>query len=108
MPIQKGHTNNPKGKPKGTLSQKTLDWEAMRDKMTGAFTDKSIEYIEKLWKTDPDKAFDSYLKLIEYFKPKQSRTDLTTNGKDINCMPQIIVSSDAEVQEIKDFLNRDE
>jgi len=105
---KKGHTNNPKGKPAGTKSQKTLDWEAMRDKMTGAFTDKSIAYIENLWKRDEEKAFDAYLKLIEYFKPKQQRTDLTTNGKDITPAFVVTVETTEQKQQLEDFINRKE
>lgn len=102
MPFKKGH----KGfKPEGATSQKTKDWEAMRDRMTGTFTDKSIEYIENLWKKDPDKAFDAYLKLIEYFKPKQQRTDVTTNGKDIVTGQPIVVRSQEEAEKIKKLIN---
>ena len=101
----KGHTNNPNGRPVGSKSQKTLDWEAMRDKMTGAFTDRSIEYIENLWKVDPDKAFDAYLKLIEYFKPKQQRTDITTNGKDIREMTHIVVETPEQAEKLKKIID---
>jgi hypothetical protein len=105
MAPKKGQVNNPKGKPVGTKCKKTLDWEAMRDKMTGTFTDRSIEYIENLWKVDPDKAFDAYLKLIEYFKPKQQRTDLTTNGKDLVTGQPIVVRSEEEAEKIKKLIN---
>ena len=100
--FEKGH----KGfKPVGAISQKTKDWEAMRDKMTGAFTDRSIEYIENLWKQDKDKAFDAYLKLLEYFKPKQQRTDITTNGKDIREMTHIVVETPEQAEKLKKIID---
>ena len=85
----KGHTNNPKGKPKGTKSTKTLQWEAIAEYLT----DEGAEKAKKILMKMNDESFmRNYLQILEYFKPKQARiesevsvvTPLTVNIKPLD------------------------
>ena len=71
---EKGQTNNPKGKPKGIKNKKTLEWEQLGEAIQNAHTERFNKILENL----PDEKFsDKYLQILEYFKPKQQRTELT-------------------------------
>lgn len=78
----KGKTNNPNGKPKGTLSQKTKAWEALGERLTGDHTEKVNKYLDELYKKDKAEFFKAYTLLLEYFKPKQARSEVDLSNKD--------------------------
>lgn len=80
MGLPKGRTNNLRGKPSGTKCKKTLEWEAIGKDLTGRHTANVNKLLDKLYKNDPDAFLRVYTMLIEYFKPKLARTELT--GKD--------------------------
>ena len=80
MPFKKGHSGNPKGKPKGIKSQKTQQWEVLGESIMNEHTEKFNSELNKL---HGEKFMDMYIKVLEYFKPKQMRTDLTTKGNEI-------------------------
>jgi len=72
----KGNTNNPAGKPAGTKNTKTKQWEALGAKIVGEGAERFMSILDGL----PDDDFTkNYLMILEYFKPKQQRTEL--NGK---------------------------
>ena len=65
-------------RPEGSKNTKTMQWEYIGDFLMdeeGAGRFKSI-----LQKSDDDSFVDRYLKILEYFKPKLARKELT--GKD--------------------------
>lgn len=71
--FQKG---NP-GKKKGTKSKKVLAWEQLGD----FITEEGAKRVQEILRTSTPKDFISYYStLLEYFKPKIARTELT--GKD--------------------------
>jgi hypothetical protein len=72
-PFKKG---NP-GKPKGALSEKTIAWENI-----GAYLiNEGAERAKKIMMDSDNKQFMVYFEtLLEYFKPKLARQELT--GKD--------------------------
>jgi hypothetical protein len=78
MPFEKGKSGNPNGKPIGAKGQKTLQWEALGESITGHQAEQFNAFLDKLWnsRNDEDKmiASELYLKTLEYFKPKQART----------------------------------
>lgn len=80
MPFKKGKSGNPNGKPAGTKSQKTLQWEALGTMMVEDCTEKVMQYLNDLWRKDKEAYFKAYTQLLEYFKPKLGRTEHT--GKD--------------------------
>ena len=85
MPFKKGHSGY---KPKGAKGKKTQQWEALAETLTGDQSTKFGELMDKLWNSNNVKdqliAAELYIKMVEYFKPKQSRVDtnidLNTNN----------------------------
>jgi len=73
MPYKKGHTNNPAGKPKGTKSKKTLQWEELGAEIIGNGAERFKKVISEMDDSDFTK---NYLMILEYFKPKQQRTEV--------------------------------
>ena len=77
MGLQKGMTNNPNGRPLGSLNQKTLEWEEFgRDFVADALPKVAVFINECMDSKDEDlkfKAAGLTLDVLEYFKPKQAR-----------------------------------
>ena len=74
--MPKGFQNGNKGKPKGVKHKKTLQWEALSESLTGDQSDKFSMLMNKLWDgtiQEQLQAAELYIKMVEYFKPKQSR-----------------------------------
>jgi hypothetical protein len=88
--LKKGHGGL---KPKGAKSEKTLQWEALGESITGQQAEQFNAFLDKLWKSrdDQDKmiASELYLKTLEYFKPKQARNTIVG---DADAPVQIIIS----------------
>jgi hypothetical protein len=93
MGLPKGQTNNPNGRPVGAKGQKTLQWEALGESITGQQAEQFNAFLDKLWnsRNDEDKmiASELYLKTLEYFKPKQARNTIVGDG---DAPLQIIIS----------------
>lgn len=86
MGLPKGRTNNPNGKPKGAVSQKTKAWEELGEFFTEEGAKKAMDIInyygEIVQKEDGSKTFRNadkfllhYSNLMEYFKPKLQRSE---------------------------------
>ena len=87
MPYKKNHKKIPgSGMQKGQKSAKVQAWDAMQEKITNGLTEKAIEEMEKLTGKD---FLDQYAKILEFFKPKLTRSnvDLTSGGEPINFKP---------------------
>ena len=105
MPFVKGKSGNDKGKPKGVKAKKTVEWENFGKELTSHGVIRAKKIMDK---AKDDQFMDYFFKLIEYFKPKLERTELTgSGGKDL--IPPTIVISDPEnaarYQEILKKLN---
>lgn len=77
MPQPKGHTGNPNGRPSGSKNQKTLQWEALGEALLTKHSERANQILASM---DDDKFLDHYGKLLEYFKPKQARTEIKQEG----------------------------
>jgi hypothetical protein len=66
-----------KGKPKGAKSKKTLAWEQLGDFLTEAGAAKAKDIMLSSSKED---FMRHYTNLLEFFKPKQSRSDVNQNN----------------------------
>ena len=80
MPFKKGKSGNLKGKPKGVKAKKTLEWEALGESITTKQAGKFNKFLDNLWEQDQLKAADLFLQTLEYFKPKQARTEIKQEG----------------------------
>jgi hypothetical protein len=82
MPFKKGHSGY---KPKGVKEKKTAQWEALASTLTGDQSDKFAKLMDKLWDSEETKdqliAAELYIKMVEYFKPKQARVETQITGK---------------------------
>jgi hypothetical protein len=76
MPAPKGNKYST-GRPSGSKNERTMQWEALGE----ALLTKHSERANKILETMPDDKFlDNYGKLLEYFKPKQARTEVKQEG----------------------------
>jgi len=76
MPAPKGNKYST-GRPSGSKNERTMQWEALGE----ALLTKHSERANKILETMPDDKFlDNYGKLLEYFKPKQARTEIKQEG----------------------------
>lgn len=83
MPFKKGQSGNPKGKPIGAVGERTKQWDALGESIVGRQADSFNNFLEELWngnKADKSIASELYLKSLEYFKPKQARTEVKQEG----------------------------
>ena len=70
MAAPKGHKGY---KPKGSVSSKTIAWNNLGD----FITEQGAERLKRIMNESDDATFMKvYIQLLEYFKPKQSRTEL--------------------------------
>jgi len=60
------------GRPKGVKNKNTLAWEGLRDSIVNVHTERFNTILTEL---EPDKFIDTYLKILEYFKPKLARNE---------------------------------
>lgn len=78
MPFKKGKSKTG-GKVKGTKNLKTQQWEELGK----AIIEKHAERANKILATCEDDVFiENFNKLLEYFKPKLARTELTGQDGD--------------------------
>lgn len=78
--------NRPR-KPKGAISAKTRQWEALGDSIATTHTER----FNKILASSKDEQFVSlYLQTLEYFKPKLGRTEHT--GKDGEALPAPVIT----------------
>lgn len=108
-PAQPGEVRNPKGKPKGTLSAKTLikKWLASKETIINPITKKPskmsqldimvLKQIEKARKGDTN-AFNALMNRAEGM-PKQQVENVDGNGETIELKPrQVIVIGGKEIE----------
>ena len=80
MTFVKGTSGNPLGKPKGTISEKTKIWNEISEWFSGDGLEQYKKNLLSLMKSDDlDIQMDSmkrYEALLEYFKPKLSRSEV--------------------------------
>lgn len=85
MGLQKGMTNNPNGRPIGSLNKKTLEWEEFGSKFVAEALPKVAEFVNECMDSrDEDLKFKASalaLDVLEYFKPKQARIQHSGDDK---------------------------
>jgi len=85
MGFKKNDPNiNLSGRPKGAKDKKTEAWHELGEYLINEGSTKYMEYLNTL----KDKSYaERFEKIVEYFKPKQNRTEIKA---DINVGPKFI------------------
>lgn len=95
---KKGVSNNPNGKPKGTVNKTT----ALAREAIARFVDGNIErlqsWLDQIAADDPKDAFNCFKDVMEYHLPKQQRTTVVGDGEENAVhVNQSLSLSDAEI-----------
>jgi hypothetical protein len=77
---KEGQSGNPAGKPKGTLSQKSQQWNALHDAIVSIHAERFNQELFKLYDTDPIVGMRMFLEILNYFKPRLS----SVNNNNLN------------------------
>lgn len=78
MAFKKGNKiNNGKQNRLGTKNKSTIITEMIKRNFLEINKPREDDYLESLWKKSKDDWFDAYTKLLEFYKPKLARTELT-------------------------------
>ena len=78
MAYKKGHKKIANsGMQKGQKTKKTLAWEAIGEYLINEGTERYMKYLQGL--SDKSYAIE-YKAILEFFKPKLNRTNLSTEG----------------------------
>ena len=87
MTFVKGVSGNPKGKPKGAISEKTKIWNEIGEWFASDGIDQYksnlLEMLKSKDKSIQSEGMKRFEALLEYFKPKLQRTELAHEG-DVN------------------------
>ena len=76
MPFAKGHKLS-KGRPKGIPNRATADVREAIAKLAEGLAPEVESWLRSVASEDPGRAFDLYLRAIEYHVPKLARTEST-------------------------------
>ena len=58
------------GKPKGARSERVILWEQLKDYVVSEGAERAMQAMQSL---DDEQFLEAYMKMLEYFKPKQAR-----------------------------------
>ena len=84
--MPKGHTNNPNGRPVGSKNERTIMWEQLGEYVVTSGAERAMAILASM---DEAEFLHYYLTMLEYFKPKQARTQVVG---DKEAPVQIIIS----------------
>ena len=101
--FEKGNTMG-KGRPKGSLNRSTEQAKLTLSRLANKGLDNISEDIEQIRKTNPVKAAELYIKILEYVVPKLKAVDMKVEGD----IKQRIEKITIEVKQAKDGENNKE
>jgi len=99
----KGTTNNPNGRPIGSKNERTAQWDALAESIVGIhadnfnkimdadFVDATEHEDEEIMMNARSRYTNNYIKIMEFFKPKQARTTIV--GDEQSAPVQIVIKS---------------
>ena len=83
MVVNKGRTNNPNGRPKGSKNERTKQWEALGEAVVSKHAQRFNKVLEGL---SDEQFIKAYTSILSYFKPR-----LSTLSNDQNSTTEINV-----------------
>lgn len=85
MPLSKGQTNNPNGRPKGSENKNNKE---LRDNIKLFITENWSKIEDDLKELTPKERIDTYIRLLEYSLPKLNRTSVTIEQPEPKNFPE--------------------
>lgn len=73
----KGGVRPNSGRKPGSKNEKTVQWEELGNALLTRHSGRANQILEAC---DDETFMDNYTKLLEYFKPKQARTEIKQDG----------------------------
>lgn len=71
--FKKGQSGNPTGRPKGAKDKKTEQWHKIAEYLLNEGSERYARLLKE--QEDDEKFKKDFLAILEYFKPKQVRSD---------------------------------
>lgn len=106
--FKEGVSGNPDGKPKGAISTKTKEWHGWGDYIIGQNMPPYVQNLNEMLLSDDEKeraeGMKRYEAIIEYFKPKLSRTEFEdkTPKDDLD----LTLYTDDELEQLESLLSK--
>ena len=94
------------GKPMGALSKKTILWNQLGEWF---ISDGALKFIQEMKKLEGKEFINAYSQMLEYFKPKLSRSEISAEIGDFSGIKELFrMSADdrmSKLLELKKQLN---
>jgi len=90
MGLKKGQTNNPNGRKKGSKNKRTIEWEQLGEFITAEGAKRAAKI---MMECEDEQFMNHYKSMLEYFKPKQARTEIT-GDPDAPVLKQVYIMPD--------------
>lgn len=88
--FKEGVSGNPEGKPRGAISTKTKEWHAWGEYIVGETMPLYVQNLDDMMASGDERVRQEAMKrfesILEYFKPKLSRSDvdISSNGEKVD------------------------
>jgi hypothetical protein len=79
--FEPGQSGNPAGRPKGAVNKVTADVRAALAQLAEGNVGRCQEWLDAVAMTNPERALDLYLRIIEYHVPKLARSEIAVEGE---------------------------
>lgn len=89
--FQKGNGGGP-GRPKGKLNRSTEQAKLTLARLANKGLDNISEDIDKIRETNPIKAAEIYIKLLEYVVPRLKSVDMTVDAEVNQRIEEIVIN----------------
>jgi hypothetical protein len=71
------------GRPKGIRNKRVEEWETLKESILSEQVTRFQYYLDELWESDREKWAYHFHRILEYFKPKLTRTNISEEPQEI-------------------------
>ena len=82
MAYKKGESGNLAGRPKGSKTERTKQWDELHESIISGHADAFNKIMADFSESDPHAFVTHYTRILEYFKPKYSRVEQKIDAGD--------------------------